>query len=295
ELKNRGLANGLLGVKELSSSEIADIEPNCRGARALFVPQTGIIEYRTVANRLKEKIVEWGGEVCFNARVTDIVRDAANEIIVESTAVHVRSRFLVNCAGLFCDRIAKQIESRLDIQIIPFRGEYFEIRKEREDIVRNLIYPVPNPEFPFLGIHFTRMIKGGVEIGPNAVLGLKREAYRKTDVSFRDLMEILSWPGFYKIVTKYWQNGMYELYRSLSKRAFLKAAQKLIPDIRFEDLVSGGAGVRAQACHRDGHLVDDFLVVENHRIIHLLNAPSPAATASLAIGENLAGRILKQF
>lgn len=294
ELKRRGLANGLIGIKELSASQITEVEPNCSGKRALFVPQTGIVDFKAIANRLKAKIEERGGEICLNTSVTDICR-ADNEIAVETNKGTVRGRSLVNCAGLFCDRIARHVEDRLDIQIIPFRGEYFELSKNKQNKVRNLIYPVPNPAFPFLGVHFTRMIQGGIEIGPNAVLGLKREAYKKTDFSLRDSVEILTWPGFYKIVAKYWQDGMYELHRSLSKKAFLKAAQKLVPDIQLEDLVPGGAGVRAQACHRDGRLIDDFLVLEGGQMIHLLNAPSPAATASLAIGDNLADRLLKRL
>jgi L-2-hydroxyglutarate oxidase len=287
ELKARAIANKLDGVEYLSVEKLKEIEPHCQGVQALWVPQTGIISYKSVAVALAAEIRRLGGQIILNCRVQGIVRRGS-----ETSCGAYSTQKLVNCAGLFCDRIAKMAGEKLDVQIVPFRGEYFELRKEKENLVRNLIYPVPNPAFPFLGVHFTRMKEGGIEVGPNAVLAFKREGYGKTDFSFFDSLQTLLWPGFRKIVSKYWRDGLGELHRSLSKKAFLKAAQALMPELELQDLVPARAGVRAQACHLDGRLIDDFLIVESPGMLHLLNAPSPAATASLAIGETLASRIL---
>ena len=202
---------------------------------------------------------------------------------------------IINCAGLYSDKVASMTVDKLNLKIIPFRGEYFKLRKEKEYLVKNLIYPVPDPNFPFLGVHFTRMAKGGVEAGPNAVLAFKREGYKKSDINFSELAETLAWPGFRKVASKYWRTGLGEMYRSFSKAAFTKALQKLLPEIQASDLVEGGAGVRAQACDRKGGLIDDFLILEEKNVINVCNAPSPAATSSLAIGETVSKLALKRF
>ena len=205
------------------------------------------------------------------------------------------TRLVINCAGLYSDKVARMTVKKLSVQIIPFRGEYYKLKKEKEYLVKNLIYPVPDPNFPFLGVHFTRMAKGGVEAGPNAVLAFRREGYKKSDISLSELTETLTWPGFRKVAAKYWKTGLGEFYRSFSKAAFAGALQKLVPEIRENDLEEGGAGVRAQACDIKGGLVDDFLILEEQKVINVCNAPSPAATSSLAIGETIAKLALKRF
>lgn len=287
ELKTRGTKNGLTGLTDLTSEEIKQHEPNCEGIKGIHVPQTGIISFKDVALKYQEHIEKLGGVISFNCKVIDLkMSSTETEIITTDNAYTTNS--IVNCGGLFCDRIAELFGEESNLRIIPFRGEYYEIKKERQHLVKNLIYPVPNPDFPFLGVHFTRMIEGGVELGPNAVLALKREGYRKTDFNFNDTLSTLTWPGFHKVVQKYWRDGLGELHRSISKRAFLKAAQKLIPDLQYDDLTPGISGVRAQACDRNGKLIDDFHIISKNKIVHVLNAPSPAATSSLSIGENIA-------
>jgi L-2-hydroxyglutarate oxidase len=291
ELKRRGEASGLQGLRDLSPQGIQEIEPNCVGVRGLYVPQTGIICYRQVAEKLEQLLHEMGASIVLGARVIDILK-MSDGIEVQTEDGSYISESVINCAGLFCDRIALLTEEVVDVRIIPFRGEYYQINESRKDLIRHLIYPVPNPNFPFLGVHFTRMMGGGVEVGPNAVLGFCREGYKKSDFELQDIYETFTWPGFHKIVRKYWRDGLHEIIRSYSKHAFLKAAQELVPAIQEDDLIPGGSGVRAQACHKNGQLVDDFLIIERDRMIHLLNAPSPAATASLAIGESLAQKFL---
>ncbi|MEQ8572618.1 MAG: L-2-hydroxyglutarate oxidase, partial [Fulvivirga sp.] len=205
------------------------------------------------------------------------------------------TKLIVNCAGLYSDKVAKFTNQKLNVKIIPFRGEYYKLTKEKESLVKNLIYPVPDPNFPFLGVHFTRMAKGGVEAGPNAVLAFKREGYKKSDINLSELSESLLWPGFQKVAMKYWKTGFGEMYRSFSKAAFTKALQKLLPEVTEKDLAPGGAGVRAQACDRNGGLIDDFLIVENEFAINVCNAPSPAATSSLSIGDHVSDLIMKHF
>jgi L-2-hydroxyglutarate oxidase len=214
---------------------------------------------------------------------------------VQTKKTSCSTKLVVNCGGLFSDRIAAINGEKIDVKIVPFRGEYYEISKEKQYLVKNLIYPVPDPNFPFLGVHFTRMVHGGIEAGPNAVFAFKREGYKKTDFSMRDFTESISWPGFRKVAMKYWRTGLGEYYRSFSKAAFTKALQRLIPEIQEKDLVPGGAGVRAQACDRTGGLIDDFMIVEDQHIINVCNAPSPAATSSLAIGKTLSELALKRF
>lgn len=287
ELHRRGVANGLTGLRYLDPAGIREIEPHCAGIRGLFVPQTGIVDYTRVAEKYAEKIRAAGGEIVLGQKVESITR-VGNTVEVATAAAVRRGRHVVTCGGLHADRLARQTRPGLPLKIIPFRGEYFLLKPEAQSLVRNLIYPVPDPAFPFLGVHFTRMAAGGVECGPNAVFAFAREGYRKTDFSLSDTLESMAWPGFRHITAKYWRTGLGEFHRSLSKSAFVTALQRLIPEIQAHHLEPGGAGVRAQACERDGGLVDDFYIVEDGNAVHVCNAPSPAATASLAIGHTLA-------
>lgn len=293
-LFKRGNENGLANLRMLGKEELREVEPHVTGLAGISVPQTGIIDYREVALKLSELIRHAGGTVVLNEKVTDIQTDSTNVVLATDKRTHT-SKLAVNCAGLYSDKIARLTTLALDVKIIPFRGEYYKLRKEKEYLVKNLIYPVPDPNFPFLGVHFTRMIQGGVEAGPNAVLAFKREGYRKTDIHMGELAESLAWPGFQKVALKYWKTGFGEMYRSFSKAAFTKALQKLIPEIQESDLIDGGAGVRAQACDRKGELVDDFLILESGKVINVCNAPSPAATSSLSIGHTVAEKVLKRL
>lgn len=286
-LHERGVQNGLTGLIRLNAEQIREREPNCTGIAGLYVPQTGIISYKHVCGVLKTKIESAGGVIKFNFKVNDIQLNPGN-CIVKSNNDAVTADLVINCAGLYSDKIAAINEPGLDTRIVPFRGEYYMIKPEKQHLVKNLIYPVPDPNFPFLGVHFTRMIEGGVEAGPNAVFAFKREGYKKTDFSFSDVWNSISWPGFRKVATKYWKTGIGEYYRSFSKAAFTKALQKLVPAIQINDLTPAGSGVRAQACDRTGGLLDDFKIVEKPGIINILNAPSPAATSSLSIGQTVA-------
>lgn len=292
ELLRRGEANGLRGIRALSPGEIREIEPHCSGLKGLFVPQTGIIDYAVVAAKYVERLRALGAEVKFGETVTGIKADATG-VTAESTTTTWRSAAVVTCAGLQSDRVAKMTGADIDIRILPFRGEYFTLTAEGAALVNNLIYPVPNPEFPFLGVHFTRTIDGGVECGPNAVLAFAREGYRKTDINFTDLWESLSWPGFHKAARKYWKTGVGEYYRSFSRVAYTRALKRLVPEMEARYLVPAEAGVRAQACERTVGLVDDFSIHRNGRVLNVCNAPSPAATASLAIGGSIANSVLE--
>nr|WP_068892963.1 L-2-hydroxyglutarate oxidase [Pedobacter panaciterrae] len=287
----RGIENRLEGIRKLSSSEIKDFEPHCAGIAGIHVPQTGIIDYPRMAEVLLELFkTQFNGDANFNEQVISIKKEG-NAVRVETDQRSYISENLVSCAGLFSDRIASLTEQSNDLRIIPFRGEYYKLRPEKEGLIKNLVYPVPDPKFPFLGVHFTRMIGGGVEAGPNAVLAFKREGYKFKDFSLRDVSETFAWPGFWKIAAKYGKIGMGEIYRSLSKAAFTAALQKLLPEIIEDDLVPGGAGVRAQACDRSGNLIDDFNILESRNIIHVRNAPSPAATSCLSIGKLISEKI----
>lgn len=286
ELYRRGIANGVPGLRLLGPSEAEKLEPHTRCLQALHVPTTGIINFRQVAQAYATRFTLGGGKVFLNHAVKAIHSRADGLRVVTSKGIF-RSRFLINCAGLYSDRVALLAGAPPPCQIIPFRGEYYQIRQERNHLVRGLIYPVPDPRFPFLGVHFTRMIDGKVEAGPNAVLAWAREGYRKQDVSCRELGEILRYRGFWHLVARYWRAGCSEMVRSYSKARFAQALQKLIPEIGQEDLVPGGSGVRAQALGHDGALLDDFVVLRTERMVHVLNAPSPAATSSLAIAEYL--------
>ncbi len=293
-LITRGKQNGLENLKPLTKEELKEYEPHVAGIKGLFVPQTGIVDYGLVAKKYAELIQNAGGEIHFGEKITNIKTQTHNSI-VETDKLSYTTTLVVNCAGLYSDKVAKFTHHPLDVKIIPFRGEYYKLTKEKEYLVKNLIYPVPDPNFPFLGVHFTRMAKGGVEAGPNAVLAFKREGYKKSDINIAELAESLAWPGFQKVAFKYWKTGFGEMYRSFSKAAFTKALQKLLPEIQESDLAPGGAGVRAQACDRNGGLIDDFLILENQFAINVCNAPSPAATSSLAIGDTVAKLISKRF
>jgi (S)-2-hydroxyglutarate dehydrogenase len=286
----RGVANGLAGIRKISAAEVKEIEPYVNSVEGIWVPQTGIIDYKDVAQKYLELILLAGATVLFENKVIQIT-EQSKQILVATNQQEITTRKVVNCAGLYSDKVTKLSAPNTDIQILPFRGEYFELVKNREYLVKNLIYPVPNPNFPFLGVHFTRMAHGGIEAGPNAVLAYKREGYTRWQVDGKELWETLSHPGFQKVAAKYWQDGLGELYRSYSKAAFVKALQHLIPSIKSEDLVEGNAGVRAQACDSKGNLIDDFMLIEQGNILNVCNAPSPAATASLAIGTEIAKRI----
>lgn len=293
-LFDRGAQNGLKGFKMLNASELREYEPHVNGISGFFVPQTGIVDYKVVAEKYAELIRKNGGKIHLGEKVTDIkLKTSTVNVVTDKTSYETKQ--LINCAGLYSDKIAKLTTPEVNVKIIPFRGEYYKLKKEREYLVKNLIYPVPDPNFPFLGVHFTRMMKGGVEAGPNAVLAFKREGYKRSDINFGELAETLAWPGFQKVAKKYWRTGMGEMYRSFSKAAFTKALQKLMPEIQESDLVDGGAGVRAQACDRTGGLVDDFLILEKPQVINVCNAPSPAATSSLSIGKTVADLALKKL
>lgn len=283
----RGTQNGLKNLKMLNGEELRLHEPHVAGIAGIHVPQTGIVDYRVVAEKYAEVFQQQEGELRLGEKVIDIQLGNDKAVVVTQKATYA-GKLVVNCAGLYSDKIARLTLKNVDLKIIPFRGEYYKLRKEKEYLVKTLIYPVPDPNFPFLGVHFTTMVGGGVECGPNAVLAFKREGYKKSDINLAELGETLAWPGFRKVVSKYWRTGLGEIHRSYSKSAFTKALQKLMPEIREEDLIAGGAGVRAQACDRTGGLLDDFLILEDKQVINVCNAPSPAATSSLAIGQTVA-------
>jgi len=294
-LFERGKQNGLNGFKMLNAEQIKEYEPHVKGLKGFFVPQTGIIDYTDVCKKYLAKTQILGGEIAFNEKVEGISIKNGISVIKTSKSTY-ETKLVVNCAGLYSDKVGQMTDERANnLRITPFRGEYFEIKPEKQYLVKNLIYPVPDPNFPFLGVHFTRMIHGGVEAGPNAVLAFRREGYKKLDIHFGELFETLAWPGFRKVAAKYWQTGLGEMYRSFSKAAFTKALQELIPEIQSDDLVAGAAGVRAQACDREGGLVDDFAIFENQQAINVCNAPSPAATSSLSIGQTVSELVLKRF
>jgi L-2-hydroxyglutarate oxidase len=287
----RGQQNGLRDLRMLSPGQLREIEPHAAGLAAIRVPEEGIVDYPQVCRALVEEIDAQGGEVVVNAEVSAIRREAAGWRILSSAGEYLCDR-LVTCAGLHSDRVAALTGRKRDVRIIPFRGEYHQIRPERQHLVRNLIYPVPDPKFPFLGVHFTRLIHGGVEAGPNAVLALAREGYTKSHLNPGDVLDALSFPGLWRFLGKYPKMCWEETRRSFSRALFCASLQRLVPEIQPEDLAPGGAGVRAQAMAADGSLVEDFHFVEGPGELHVVNAPSPGATASLAIGEEIAERIL---
>jgi (S)-2-hydroxyglutarate dehydrogenase len=283
-LRHRGEANGLTGLHLIGAEELREIEPHARGLQALVVPSTGITDYALVCEKYAELISAAGGTVLTSARATSI-RRLADEIVIETPRGAFSTSALINCAGLYSDRISRMAGDDPGVMIVPFRGEYYDLRPERASLVKALIYPVPDPRFPFLGVHFTRRISGKVDAGPNAVLALAREGYRHTDINLRDLASSIVFPGFWRMARQHWRNGLDEWRRSLSKPAFVRALQRMLPEVCDSDLVPGGSGVRAQALKPDGALVDDFQFVPSGKVLHVLNVPSPAATASLTISK----------
>ncbi|MCI0492111.1 MAG: L-2-hydroxyglutarate oxidase, partial [Planctomycetes bacterium] len=288
-----GRANGV-ACERIDIVRLRELEPHTAGIAAIHVPEAGIVDYGTVAKRLAEIVEGQGGKIVTDARVTAIRHDA-NRAIVVTTTGEFSAEQVVNCAGLFSDRVTRLSGAKPAARIVPFRGEYYRLRPEAEYLVRTLIYPVPDPRYPFLGIHFTRRFHGQVECGPNAVLAFAREGYRNTLVNPRDLAEALTYPAFWKLAVKYWRTGADEMWRSFSKRAFVRAAQRLVPEVKLEHFEAAPAGVRAQAISPDGSMVDDFLVSETDRVVNVENAPSPAATASLNIGRLVVDRIAPRF
>jgi L-2-hydroxyglutarate oxidase len=290
DLFDRGQQNGLGGLQMLGPNEMREIEPYVGGVAAIRVPEEGIVDYSAVCAALVRCIADCGGRVITQARVTDIEKKQG-QWITKTTAGEHESDYIVNCAGLHCDRVSALAGEKRELRIIPFRGEYYKLKPERQYLVRNLIYPVPDPKFPFLGVHFTRLIHGGIEAGPNAVLATKREGYSKTDFSTRDLIDTLTYAGFWRFVQKYPRMCFNELRRSFSKELFCQSLNALVPDVRPEDLEPGPTGVRAQAVTSRGETVQDFSFVRGERALHVLNAPSPGATASLAIGQEIANQV----
>jgi L-2-hydroxyglutarate oxidase len=286
QLHERGMANGVERLRMLNRDEVREIEPYCEGISALHVPSTGIVDYIEVARKYAELIEHAGGEFVFRAKVTGL-RDDGDANIVETTAGAFRASHAINCAGLYSDIITRMAGCNTDLQIVPFRGEYYELKPERRYLVKNPIYPVPDPRFPFLGVHFTRHVNGSVEAGPNALLALRREGYSGSSPDMSEAIEMLSYSGFWKMARKYWQMGMAEQYRAWIKPAFTRALQQMVPELTEDDLVPGGSGVRAQAVDRNGNLLDDFYFVHSRRMIHVCNVPSPAATASLEVGREV--------
>lgn len=288
-LFQRGLANGL-AIDKIGPEELREIEPHVNGLAAIRVPMAGIVNYKQVCETFAAIIGKQGGDLHLNTKVIRMLETAKGVEIITNQGTFTAS-FVINCAGLHSDRVAKNAGLKTDMKIVPFRGEYYELKPDKRYLVKHLIYPVPNPAFPFLGVHYTRMIGGHVEAGPNAVLSLKREGYSKTDFSLKDFAEVMTYPGFWKLAAKYWKEGMEEMVRSFSKAAFVKSLQELIPEIQAEDLEPAPAGVRAQALKPDGGLVDDFHFIDGKKSIHVCNAPSPAATASIQIGRAVVQRI----
>jgi L-2-hydroxyglutarate oxidase len=286
---DRALQNGVPAMR-LTPEEVKEIEPHVSCIAALRVPTTGIVDYRQVCHALVHEIQQQGGELKVGTEVLNIVPIPLGHLL-ETSWGSVETRYLINCAGLQSDRVAKLGGMEPRHMIVPFRGEYFELTPERRNLVKHLIYPVPNPAFPFLGVHFTRMMDGSIHAGPNAVLSMKREGYSKSDFSWRDLSEVMFYPGFWKLSSKYYREGAHEMYRSMSKAAFTRALQRLIPEVKADDLIPSKSGVRAQALLRDGSLVDDFLLLEGKNSLHVCNAPSPAATASLEIAKRIVGKV----
>jgi (S)-2-hydroxyglutarate dehydrogenase len=289
----RGQANGVK-CELIDKARLAELEPHACGVAAIHVPEAGIVDFPGVCHRLAARIIEAGGSIVCNARVTGM-QSQNDSVLVTSTGGEYLAKYVVTCAGLQSDRVARMSGQEVTAKIVPFRGEYFELKPEAPHLCRNLIYPVPDPKFPFLGVHFTRLIHGGVECGPNAVLAFAREGYCKRDISIRDLAEALTYPGFLRLAAKHWRTATKEMWRSFSKKAFTKALQRLVPEIREEHLEHAPSGVRAQAIARDGSIIDDFWILETERVVNVCNAPSPAATAALNIGRLVVDRLATRW
>ena len=287
-LYQRGVDNGVQGLELVGPERLKEIEPYVRGLKALWAPQTGIIDYVKVATAYANRFQQDGGDVYTGAAVHEISENDGSLAVTTQKGV-LHTKHIINCAGLYADRVAEMTGELTNLRIIPFRGEYYTLRPESQHMVKGLIYPVPDPAFPFLGVHFTRNIHGAVEAGPNAVMALARQGYRKSDVNLAECWETVTYPGFWKMSARYWRTGLAEVRRSYNKGVFVRDLQKLIPDIQSQDLADGGAGVRAQAVSKDGALLDDFSILQGSKAIHVLNAPSPGATSSLTIGEHIVG------
>jgi len=285
ELLERGTANGLDGLQLLSAEQIREYEPHAAGLAAIRVPQEGIVDFKAASQAMAFEIIAHGGEVHYSAQVRRLENSAGWRIA--TTAGDFESDFIINCGGLQCDRIGRMAGDRDGTRIVPFRGEYYKLKPESQRLVRNLIYPVPDPKFPFLGVHFTRLIHGGIEAGPNAVLAFAREGYKHTDIRVRDMLDTFSYPGFWRFLLRYPSMCWDEFRRSFSKELFCRSLQRLVPELQIGDLMQGGAGVRAQALSPAGELLQDFYFVRQHQALHVLNAPSPAATASLSIADSV--------
>jgi L-2-hydroxyglutarate oxidase len=294
ELHERGTANGVPGLRKISQEEIKEYEPHSAGIAGLWSPNTGIVDYKAVTQKYAEIVQQGGGVLRLGTAVTGI-EQRSDELIVQTNQGDIHTRYLVNCAGLQSDLVAQMMGGTHGLRIVPFRGEYYELTPTSRHLVRGLIYPVPDPSFPFLGVHFTKKISGSVEAGPNAVLTFAREGYKKSDVDPRHLLGLIIFRGMWSLAAKYWRTGLGEMYRSWNKRAFVAALQKLVPEIRIDDLNPGGAGIRAQAMDAKGNLLSDFSILERPNSIHVLNAPSPAATASIPIGRTIAEKALATF
>lgn len=290
----RGVENGLEGIAYINQEEIKRIEPYTKGIKGIIVPQTGIVDYKVVARKYAEVFESLGGKIFFDNKVIGVTSEV-DVTKIKTNKTDYLAQLMINCAGLYCDVIAAYSIPDLQVKIIPFRGEYYALKHDKRYLVKHLIYPVPDPNFPFLGVHFTRRIDGEIEAGPNAVLAFSKEGYKKSDINLKELFSSLMWKGFRKVASKYWKTGLGEMQRSFSKNAFTKALQVLLPDVKNEDLQQGGAGVRAQACDKNGGLIDDFYIKEIKGQIHVLNAPSPAATSSLSIGKTIAELATKQL
>jgi L-2-hydroxyglutarate oxidase len=292
DLYERGLKNGLK-VEKIGPDELEELEPHAAGLAALKVPETGIVDFTQVAEAFAAVVEEEGGVLRTSTEVED-VSETEDEVEISTNRGTFRARSLINCAGLHSDRVAQLCGVEAGVKIVPFRGEYYELKPEKRHLVKNIVYPLPDPSFPFLNVHLTRTVEGGVEAGPNAVLGLAREGYRKTDINIKDSFEALTYPGLWRLARTYWRTGVGELVRSFSRKVFTRSLKKLIPEVEEEDLAPIEAGVRAQALAKDGELVNDFLIVDGKKSVHILNAPSPAATASIPIGETIAERITER-
>ena len=293
-LYERGISNGVQGLEMIGPERLKEIEPHSAGVQALWAPSTGIVDYKKVALAYAARFQQNGGDIFANAQVRRITR-YPNELVLETAKGALKTKHVINCAGLYADRVAEMMGERLEVRIIPFRGEYFTLRPERHHLVNGLIYPVPDPRFPFLGVHYTRTIGGQVEAGPNAVLAMSREGYRKSDWDLGESWGTFTFPGFWRMSAKQWRVGVGELRRSFSKKRFVRDLRQLLPEIQDSDLVPGGSGVRAQAVARDGALLDDFSILRGREAIHVLNAPSPGATSSLAIGAHIVDLAAETF
>ena len=294
ELHRRGTANGVVGLAKITAEGISEREPHAAGLEGLWSPNTGIVDYMAVSLKYAEIVTEHGGEVRLNTKVIGISQ-TSDGLVLQTAGQNVHTRTLINCAGLQSDTIASMMGSTHGLRIVPFRGEYYKLAPKSQGLVHGLIYPVPDPRFPFLGVHYTKKIDGSVEAGPNAVLAFAREGYGKTDFSLGHVLGLLAFPGFWVMAAKYWRMGFGEMYRSWNKRAFVDALRSLLPELGMDDIAAGGAGIRAQAMDSKGRLLDDFSFIDSPRAIHVLNAPSPAATASITIGEAIAAKALETF